>query len=103
MFMEAEFKVAKVFSGYLELYYLNMANPICGMLPQTYKNRQIAHWHSPPALLQLSSYVTSHNLAVAYNQTQKINFILTVYYFRWQGLKPKLMHGLFEYDFFFTF
>ncbi len=75
--------------------------------PQTPKSTQTAHWHGPPALFWLSSYVDSHRLAVAPQSGAK-NY-RTVYYItlnsncdaqrasnfkkcRTQNQKPKLMH-----------
>ncbi len=47
---------------------------------RTRENRQTAHWHGPPALLWLSSYIASHHLAVVLQFGSKDTFQQTIYY-----------------------
>ena len=47
--------------------------------PVDKKNTPTAHWHCPPALFWLCSYVASHHLDVAPQSGAKDKFYCTVY------------------------
>ncbi len=49
-------------------------------MAQITDNRQTANWHGLPALFWLSSYVTSHHLAMMPQSGAKDHFYSTVYY-----------------------
>ena len=47
--------------------------------PVDKKNTTTAHWHHPPALFWLCSYVASHHLAVVQQSGARDQFYCTVF------------------------